>query len=100
MAFWRADLDSVDGFDAAFKGWGREDSDIFIRMVRNGVRRKFGGFATTVLHLWHEEAGRSALADNDRQLEALLASERRRAQVGLSHVIAEIVLARPQSRRA
>src|SRR5215475_3250508 len=26
MAFWRADLDKVDGFDAAFSGWGREDS--------------------------------------------------------------------------
>ncbi len=25
MAFWRADLDAVDGFDAAFVGWGRED---------------------------------------------------------------------------
>jgi len=42
MAFWRADLDAVDGFDAAFKGWGREDSDIFIRLIRAGVRRKDG----------------------------------------------------------
>src|ERR1700694_5967991 len=46
MAFWRSDLDKVDGFDAAFSGWGREDSDIFIRMIRAGVKRKDGRFAT------------------------------------------------------
>ena len=34
MAFWRADLDAVDGFDAAFVGWGREDSDMFARMIQ------------------------------------------------------------------
>ncbi|MGH6783084.1 MAG: glycosyltransferase, partial [Sphingomicrobium sp.] len=26
LAIWREDLDRVDGFDAAFSGWGREDS--------------------------------------------------------------------------
>ncbi len=100
MAFWRADLDAVDGFDGAFSGWGREDSDIFIRMIRNGVRRKSGIFATAMLHLWHVQADRSKLAANDRQLEALLADARVRAQRGLSHVITEIILGRPQSRRA
>src|SRR5580704_1385867 len=29
MAFFREDLERVDGFDAAFTGWGREDSDLF-----------------------------------------------------------------------
>jgi GT2 family glycosyltransferase len=84
MAFWRADLDRVDGFDAAFNGWGREDSDIFIRLVRAGVRRKDGRFASAVLHLWHPDADRSRLADNDRQLDALLRSPRFKADRGLS----------------
>jgi len=90
MAFWRGDLVAVDGFDAAYTGWGREDSDIFIRMIRAGVHRKDGRFATAILHLWHEEADRKRLSANDRQLDILLASDRTRAQQGLSHVIAEI----------
>jgi glycosyltransferase involved in cell wall biosynthesis len=87
MAFWRDDLETVDGFDSAFTGWGREDSDIFVRMIRAGVRRKDGRFGPGVLHLWHPEADRARLVDNDRQLEALLAGERVRAQRGLSWLI-------------
>ena len=90
MAFWRSDLMAVDGFDSGFTGWGREDSDIFIRMIRNGVRRKDGRFATAVLHLWHKEADRSRLQANDRKLDEVLASDRVRAQHGLSEIIAEI----------
>ena len=89
MAFWRADLDKVDGFDAAFSGWGREDSDIFIRMIRAGVLRKDGRFATGVLHLWHPEADRARLADNERQLADVIDSPRVRAKQGLTRVIEE-----------
>jgi glycosyltransferase involved in cell wall biosynthesis len=84
MAFWRADLEKVDGFDASFSGWGREDSDLFIRLIRAGVRRKDGRFATGVLHLWHQEADRSRLAENDRQLDEVLNSTRTLARRGLS----------------
>jgi glycosyltransferase involved in cell wall biosynthesis len=84
MAFWRGDLDRVDGFDAAFSGWGREDSDIFIRMIRAGVHRKDGRFGPVVLHLWHPEADRTSLARNDEQLDELLAGSRVRARRGLS----------------
>ena len=84
MAFWRADLEKVDGFDSSFSGWGREDSDIFIRLIRAGVRRKDGRFATGVLHLWHPDADRSRLAENDRQLDEVLRSARITARRGLS----------------
>lgn len=100
MAFWRSDLDAVDGFDAAFAGWGREDSDIFIRMIRNGVRRKDGGSAAAVLHLWHPEADRSKLSDNERRLAELRSGKRVRAQVGLSHLMEEIDRTKPQVQRA
>ena len=96
MAFWRSDLDAIDGFDAAFTGWGREDSDIFVRMIRNGVRRKDGRFATAVLHLWHPDADRSLLSDNERRLSELRSGVRVRAQIGLSHLMAEIDRTKPQ----
>jgi len=84
MAFWRGDLEKIDGFDAAYSGWGREDSDVFIRLIRAGVLRKDGRFAMGVLHLWHPEADRSRLADNDRQLDEVLHSDRITARRGLS----------------
>ena len=84
MAFWRGDLQRVDGFDAAFTGWGREDSDLFVRLIRAGVRRKDGRFASSVLHLWHPEADRTGIEANERQLDEFLASARITARRGLS----------------
>src|SRR5436190_13536940 len=84
FAFHRADLERVDGFETSFTGWGLEDSDIVIRMIRSGVRRKDGRFATGVLHLWHPEAGRAGFAANKVQLAELIASDRVRALSGLS----------------
>ena len=84
LAVWRSDLERVDGFDASFTGWGREDSDLLIRLLRCGLRRKDGRFATGVIHLWHAQFDRAQLAANDARLEGVLQSDRKRAQRGLS----------------
>lgn len=84
LAVWRADLDRVDGFDADYSGWGKEDSDIIVRLLRAGVGRKDGVFATGVLHLWHPEADRGNLSENERRLSDSVASDRIRARRGLS----------------
>ena len=88
LAVWRADLDRVDGFDAAFSGWGKEDSDLLVRLLHAGVRRKDGAFATGVLHLWHPPADRARLADNERRLDEVIAGGRVRAERGLSSLAA------------
>ena len=84
LAIWRSDLDRVDGFDAGYTGWGKEDSDIIVRLLHAGVRRKDGVFATGVLHLWHADADRSRLVDNERKLSDVIAGDDVRAQRGLS----------------
>ncbi len=84
LAIWRRDLDRLDGFDAGYSGWGKEDSDIIVRLLHAGVRRKDGVFATGVIHLWHAEADRSRLIDNERKLADIVMSDRVRAQRGLS----------------
>lgn len=84
LAIWRADLNRVDGFDADYVGWGREDSDLLVRLLQTGIRRKDGRFATAVLHLWHPPADRGALADNDRKLDEVREAGQVKARKGLS----------------
>jgi glycosyltransferase involved in cell wall biosynthesis len=84
LAVWRADLDRIDGFDASFSGWGREDSDLLVRLIHAGVRRKDGRFATGVIHLWHPEEDRTQLSANQARLDTVLRSDRVRAQAGMS----------------
>src|SRR3546814_750242 len=57
LAVWRADVDRVDGFDNTYTGHGLEDSDFALRLLRAGVTRKSGRFASVVLHLWHARPG-------------------------------------------
>lgn len=89
LAVWRADLDRIDGFDTEFVGWGREDSDLFVRLINAGVRRKDGWFATGVLHLWHPPADMSRLPANDDLLAAVIARRAVRANRGLSALASE-----------
>src|SRR5262249_55299419 len=84
LAVWRHDLDRVDGFEASYTGWGLEDSDLLIRLLRAGVRRKDGNHATGVLHLWHPESDRTSLLQNQQRLDAIERDVRVRALAGLS----------------
>jgi glycosyltransferase involved in cell wall biosynthesis len=84
LAVARRDLDAVDGFDCAYTGWGLEDSDLVVRLLHAGLRRKDGRFATGVLHLWHPQNDRSQLPANQARLEDLIGGNRVRALRGLS----------------
>ena len=84
LAAWRADLDRIDGFDASFAGWGLEDSDLAIRLIHAGVRRKDGRCATGVFHLWHQANDRARLPDNEARLDEVKRGNRIRALRGLS----------------
>src|SRR5262249_27527074 len=84
LGLWRSDLDRIDGFDAHYAGGGREDSDLFVRLLPAGVCRKDGRFATGVVHLWHPAADRAELASNDARLDALIRGDRVQAESGLS----------------
>jgi glycosyltransferase involved in cell wall biosynthesis len=89
LAIARNDLDRVDGFDSAYAGWGLEDSDLVVRLLHAGVRRKDGRFATGVLHLWHPQNDRSQLAANRKRLEDTMGSSRVCALHGLSALRAD-----------
>ena len=80
---WRSDLARVNGFDERYSGWGLEDSDLVIRLLHSGVKHKSARFAAPVFHLWHRENDRARLAENQRQLDELIASSRVAAGVGL-----------------
>lgn len=71
LGMWKEDFLKVNGFDESYVGWGYEDSDLTIRLMRQGVRRKQGRFAVPVIHLWHPESDRSQEAENLARLFSL-----------------------------
>jgi len=87
LAAWRENLLNVNGFDESYSGWGLEDSDLTIRLIRSGIYRKSARFAAPVLHLWHMEYDRGLLEKNRRRLAELVASHRIIANKGASQYL-------------
>lgn len=69
MAFWKSDLYKVNGYDESFSGWGREDTDICIRLIHAGIMKKFIKFGAVQYHLHHPLASRDQLDANDALIE-------------------------------
>lgn len=70
LGLWKSDFQRVNGFDELFEGWGYEDSDLVIRMIHRGIRRKSGRHRIPVLHLWHTNNDRSRADVNRKRLLA------------------------------
>lgn len=68
MAYWRSDFIQVNGYNEDFQGWGREDTDLVLRLYSLGLNRMFFKFRGIVFHLYHKEADRSRLQTNDQLL--------------------------------
>lgn len=69
MHFWKEDLIRVNGYNEDIQGWGREDSELALRLLQAGVKRKNMVFSAVAFHLWHREAKRDHLKENDTLLE-------------------------------
>ena len=83
LSAWREDLLRVNGLDESYTGWGLEDSDLVIRLLRAGVKHKSARFAAPLIHLWHRESDRSGLPENRRRFHEILASDRVAAARGV-----------------
>jgi glycosyltransferase involved in cell wall biosynthesis len=68
MAFWKSDFVAANGYDEAFVGWGREDTELVLRLGHLGVRRRSLKLAGVAWHLHHRERSRDDLARNDELL--------------------------------
>lgn len=84
LAVWKEDLLSVNGWEEKFVGWGYEDSDLVIRLLHSGIKRKSGRFYVPVIHLWHPENDRTRERDNWLLLKEKQAGSQYYAEKGLN----------------
>lgn len=88
LGVWKNDFIRVNGFDELFEGWGFEDSDLVIRLIHAGIKRKEGRFAVPVLHLWHPQNDRSKHDQNyQRLMERVHQNDFIRAEKGVSQYL-------------
>ena len=64
LSYWKADYIAVNGYNEDLFGWGREDTELVVRMVNNGVFGKRLKFRGIVFHIWHNEFSKDRLSNN------------------------------------
>jgi len=83
LAIWREDLIRVNGYNEAFIGWGREDSELAVRLMNTGLSRLDTRGWALCYHLWHPPASRAGLQTNDELLAQAQRDRPIRCQLGL-----------------
>ncbi|TCJ98623.1 galactosyltransferase-like protein [Volucribacter psittacicida] len=86
MAFFKQDAVAINGFNNDFIGWGREDSEFVARFYNNGGKRANLKFAGIAYHLWHHEAERDSLPENDKLLNMAMNQKLVRCANGLEQL--------------
>jgi glycosyltransferase involved in cell wall biosynthesis len=78
----RADMLAIDGFDQSYEGYGREDTDVELRLQNLGLRIKSAKNLCLQFHLWHEPRGFTPA--NEELLESVKREKRVKALRGMS----------------
>jgi glycosyltransferase involved in cell wall biosynthesis len=87
MSFWKKDLIAVNGYDEAYGEWGREDSNIAVRLFNNGIRKKSLKFGAIAYHLHHAPGDKSRDAENIRMLQQAIDNKEKWAVKGLDQYL-------------
>ncbi|MGZ6290351.1 MAG: glycosyltransferase family 2 protein [Bdellovibrionota bacterium] len=80
----REDMLKIDGFDESYEGYGREDTDVELRLLNLGLKIKSAKNLCLQFHLWHEP--RAFTPVNEDLLEEVKRSKRIKAKRGLGAV--------------
>ncbi|CAL67244.1 glycosyltransferase family 2 protein [Christiangramia forsetii] len=66
ISYWRKDFLAVNGYNEEIEGWGREDSELIIRMLNSGVKGKRLKYGGILYHIYHKEKSRDHVSANSK----------------------------------
>ena len=87
IALFRQDFINVNGFNNEFEGWGREDSELVVRLFNTGINRKSLRFIAIQYHLWHKEIDRKHLDYNNQLLQNSIEQKLKVCKKGINKYI-------------
>jgi hypothetical protein len=87
MSFWRTDVLAINGYNETISGWGREDTELVVRLYNAGLKRLHLTLRGIVYHLYHRERDRSRLAVNDAVVHQAIARKATRCDKGIRQYV-------------
>jgi len=65
LSFWKEDIIAINGYNEDMEGWGREDSEMIIRLLNKEILGKRLRYCGIIYHIYHHEKSKSRLDLND-----------------------------------
>lgn len=84
LSFYRSDFIAVNGYNEDMTGWGREDSELAIRMLNNGLQSKRLRYRGIVYHIWHKTSSKSSLNINEQIQQEAINQNIKRCENGIN----------------
>ena len=56
----------MNGYNESIEGWGREDSELIVRMLNSGCEGRRLRYQGIVYHIWHNEEPLDKFEENDK----------------------------------
>jgi glycosyltransferase involved in cell wall biosynthesis len=80
LSIWYEDFERVNGFNEDFEGWGREDSELALRLIRSGLIKYELRSCATAFHLAHGKDSRVRYSKETQRNQKLLEEIERTAE--------------------
>jgi len=83
LSYWKSDFFKINGYNEDMTGWGREDSELVIRLLNNGIQGKRLRYKAIIYHIWHNESSKERLDINQKIQEDALKNKVKRCERGV-----------------
>ncbi|MAN59391.1 MAG: glycosyl transferase [Flavobacteriaceae bacterium] len=87
VSYWKSDFISVNGYNEGMTGWGREDSELMVRMMNKGVLGRRLRYSGIVFHIWHKTSSMHNVAKNDAIQRQAVAEKRTWCERGIAQYL-------------
>ncbi|MBS1596602.1 MAG: glycosyltransferase family 2 protein [Bacteroidetes bacterium] len=87
MSFWKKDIIAVNGYNENIHGWGREDTELVIRLYNTGIKRVYFKLQGIVYHLYHQEYDRSHVLQNDEIVKQAIKTNQTHCEKGIDQYL-------------
>ena len=87
VSFWRDDFIAINGYNEDFEGWGREDSDLAIRLGNNHIKAKRLRYAGIAYHIYHKTNSKDHFEWNDKMQKETIANRTVRILKGIDQYL-------------
>lgn len=84
LSYWHDDILKINGYNEDMTGWGKEDSEMAVRLLNNGVKGKRLRYRGIIYHIWHKSTSKQKEKTNTGIQQKAIDEKLKRCTNGIS----------------